>query len=114
MQSIRPKVIIGAVGFSLVAATCGAFGSGVLAASASTTGLSTVRINSGGPAMTDIAGFHWQADTGYVDGRTASTTANITNTRKPDLFRTNRYGMSAYHIPVTNGTYTVSLLEAET
>jgi hypothetical protein len=76
--------------------------------------LSTVRINSGGPALTDVSGYKWSADSYYVGGKVSSTTANIQDVAKQYVFRDDRYAMSAYHIPVVNGTYQVNLLEAET
>src|SRR3954466_12532186 len=84
------------------------------AVAATAPALSTVRINAGGPALTDSDGYNWKADVNFVGGKVASTTATITDTRKQYVCRDNRYGMTAYNIPVVNGTYDVSLLEAET
>src|SRR3954467_7529802 len=67
---------------------------GAFSASAAT--LSTVRINTGGPALTDIDGYSWKADVNFVGGKVASTTAIIADTRKQYVCRDNRYGMTAY------------------
>ena len=64
--------------------------------------------------MTDVDGNKWQADTEYVGGHTSTTTDSVDSTRKQYVFHDDRYGMSAYRIPVVNGTYDVTLLEAET
>src|SRR3954452_9905118 len=111
MHSIRPKFVTAIVGISLLSGAGGVVGSGLLSAAATT--LSTVRINAGGPAVVDGDGNHWVADTDYVGGKTSTTTATIANTRKTAAFRDMRFDVSAYHIPVVNGTYDVNLLEAE-
>jgi hypothetical protein len=90
---------------------------GVLAGSAVTavTSAATAKIliNTGGAAVTDVDGNHWQADAYSTGGQTSSTTATVSGTQYQSVFQNDRYGMSAYRIPVTNGTYTVKLLEAE-
>jgi hypothetical protein len=78
---------------------------------ASTTGL---YINAGGPALTDGWGTSWHADSGFVGGRTYTTTAPLrSDVQQQALFQSERYGMTAYRLAVPNGTYTVKLLEAE-
>jgi hypothetical protein len=74
---------------------------------------STVRINSGGAAVTDVEGHRWQADSSYVGGQTASTTAAIAGSPKQQILQNERFGMSAYRIPVANASYKVTLLESE-
>jgi hypothetical protein len=84
------------------------------ALTASTSAAATkILINSGGSAVTDADGNHWQADTYYTGGQTSSTSATVSGSRYQNVFQNDRFGVSAYHVPVTNGTYTVKLLEAE-
>jgi hypothetical protein len=75
--------------------------------------LSTVRINAGGAAVTDDDGNAWSADTGFVGGKVGTTSTKVSGTNKQGVFRDERFGMTAYRIPVTNGTYEVRLLESE-
>jgi hypothetical protein len=72
-----------------------------------------IRINAGGAAAVDDDGSAWGADTGFVGGNVGTTRTAVSGTRKQDVFRNERYGMSAYRIPVANGTYEVRLLESE-
>jgi hypothetical protein len=76
-----------------------------------------LRINSGGPTLTDSAGSVWQADTGYSGGYVFSTTATITAaTGDPRLYQNLRYnsGTLQYNLTqIPNGTYTVRLYFAE-
>src|SRR4051812_32369909 len=76
--------------------------------------LSSLHINAGGPGLTEADGSRWQADTGFVGGKVSSTTSPVQNTTKTHVAQTDRYAMSAYRIPVVNGKYAVTLLEAET
>jgi alpha-galactosidase len=66
--------------------------------------------------FTDADGNVWEADHGFADGMTEQRDDNlpIANTRNPALYRTERYGMSAFSLPLTNGKYTVKLHFAET
>jgi len=77
----------------------------------------TLRVNAGGPSITDANGNVWQADVGYNGGYTYSTTATITaNTGDPRLLQTEHYnsGNLQYNFTnVPNGTYTVNLYFAE-
>ena len=64
--------------------------------------------------MKDSEGNEWLADEGYADGDTYEVDdAQITNTTDQALYRTERYGMTAYNFLVPNGKYTVKLLFAE-
>jgi protocatechuate 3,4-dioxygenase beta subunit len=77
-----------------------------------------VRINAGGPAITDANGNTWQADTGYSANTLAfSTTSNvIANTGDPRLYQTERYASDVVQYSFSNlpnGTYTVNLHFAE-
>jgi len=78
------------------------------------TGGSTVRVNSGGPAYTDTAGNVWSADTGFTGGVTYANTNSIAGTADPTLYHSERYGAFQYALPVTNGSYSVTLKFAET
>lgn len=86
----------------------------------------TILINAGGPAYTDSAGQSWAADTDFVGGATTSRTNPIADSltlgrvavagaTDAAVYDTERWGMSAYQIPVSAaGTYRVRLHEAET
>lgn len=82
----------------------------------STTEAIPFRMNTGGAAFTDSAGAAWKADA-YFTGGTAvlrSATLAIANTTIPQIYQAERWGMSAYNIPVANGTYAYRLHFAET
>src|SRR3954453_15051024 len=111
MRSKRLTIVAQFAGSSvLLASVC--LG-GMAAFSASAASLSTVHINAGGAAVTDADGVQWKADTGFTGGKLSSTTAAIASTAKQPVFRDMRFGVSAYRIPVVNGTYDVTLAEAE-
>jgi len=64
--------------------------------------------------MTDSEGNVWVADEGFADGEAyQADDAQVANTKDPELYRSERYGLSAYDFGVPNGTYTVKLLFAE-
>ena len=66
--------------------------------------------------FTDADGNVWQADHGFADGQTEQRDENlpVANTKNPALYRTERYGMTAFSLPLANGKYTVKLHFAET
>lgn len=74
-----------------------------------------VRINCGATEkLTDSEGSVWLPDEGFADGNPYQVDdAQITNTKDPEIFRTERYSMSGYNFGVPNGKYTVKLLFAE-
>ncbi len=74
-----------------------------------------VRINCGATdKLTDSKGNVWMPDEGFADGNPYEVEgARITGTKDPEIFRTERYSMSAYNFGVPNGKYTVKLLFAE-
>ena len=77
----------------------------------------TIRIKAGSPApFTDAEGNLWEADHGFTDGEMAARADDlaIANTKDPGLYRTERYGMTAFLLPLANGKYTVKLHFAET
>ncbi len=69
-----------------------------------------IRINAGGPAVTDSAGVSWSADQ-YFSAASASnlTTSETIPAGLPAFLSTKRYGTFSYTIPVPDGAYTVSL-----
>ncbi len=74
-----------------------------------------IRINAGSSHdYVDPEGNIWSADKYYDTGRTYFTTANISNTDKPELYRSERYSpRMAYEIPVGKGIFLVSLCFSE-
>jgi alpha-galactosidase len=76
-----------------------------------------IRIKAGvATPFTDADGNVWQADHGFADGQTEQRDENlpVANTKNPALYRTERYGMTAFSLPLANGKYTVKLHFAET
>jgi len=79
-------------------------------------------LNCGGPAYTATDGTRYLADQeysfegcfGFVGGSAHSTPANITGTSDPELYRTERRGVSQYKFDLPNGFYEVTLRFAET
>jgi parallel beta-helix repeat protein len=83
-------------------------------ASAATAAPWALRINSGGPSLTDSAGRPWIADRYYAGGTAATTGMQDSNTTDPALYVDERYGMTGYNIPVpAAGIYNVTLHLAE-
>lgn len=74
---------------------------------------SVIAVNAGGQNYTDQAGNLWQADYGFSSGQTYSTQTTITGTSDPTLYQTERFSLSGYFFPISNGTYTVVLKFAE-
>jgi hypothetical protein len=75
-------------------------------------GFSGIRVNCGGPSITDSLGRVWSAD----DQRSRSiTTAPIASTSDPAIYQKESWSMGplAYQFSVPNGTYTVKLKFAE-
>lgn len=74
-----------------------------------------VRINCGATQkMTDSEGNIWFGDEGFADGDPYEVDdAQIANTKDPEMYRSERYGMDSYNFGVPNGQYTVKLLFAE-
>ncbi len=75
-----------------------------------------LRVEAGGSAdYTDSAGNVWDADNGFSGGTTIDRgNISISNTQDARIYQTERYGMSGYGIPVTNGAYHLKLHFAET
>lgn len=74
------------------------------------------RMNSGAGAYTDGSGQKWNTDQYFVSqkqGGTYSTTSTIAGTSNSAMYKTERWGISSYNIPVANGTYNLRLHFAE-
>jgi hypothetical protein len=77
----------------------------------------TIRISAGAStSYTNSDGEVWLADQGFVDGDTTERASDlpIANTKDPIIYRTERYGMTAFSYKLPNGKYTVKLHFAET
>jgi hypothetical protein len=75
-----------------------------------------MRIDAGSSAaVRDPEGNTWFADSGFVGGETADRgRVHIKNTDFPEVYQTERYGMSLWRTELPNGNYTVRLHFAET
>lgn len=80
-----------------------------------TTHRSIVRINCGGPAVTDKLGQVWSADTNFVGGAAMTyDTETVSGAKDVALFQSQRCAPTLiYRIPVSNGDYEVTLRFAE-
>jgi len=65
---------------------------------------------------TDGEGLVWTPDQGFSESKTAirESTLQIHHTTSPEVYRTERYNMERYMLPVDPGTYTIHLHFAET
>lgn len=82
-----------------------------------------IGINAGGPAYIDVTGRHWQADRAYTPGSAGYIASGQTGTYaigRPihatdddPLYRSERWGLSAYRFDVPNGLYRIELKFAE-
>jgi hypothetical protein len=77
-----------------------------------------IRINAGAEeAITDAKGGKWSADTGFSTGEGVEEggtmdrtgTLEIKGTDRPEIYMTERYGMSYYSFKVPNGKYQLKL-----
>jgi hypothetical protein len=75
-----------------------------------------IRVNAGSATnVLDHLGNVWAADNGFTGGTTVNRgNIGIAGTLDPVLFRTERYGMTAFSKAVPNGFYKVNLYFAET
>jgi hypothetical protein len=71
----------------------------------------TIRIKAGAEApLTDSQGVRWAADTGFDEGNTEDRPdLQVTGTRTPELYRSERYSMTSYSLKVPNGAYLLKL-----
>ena len=76
----------------------------------------SVRIKAGSSEpIVDHDGNLWLPDQGFADGKTIERPhLAIVNTTDPELYRSERYGMTSFSYPVPNGKYLVKLHFAET
>jgi hypothetical protein len=73
-------------------------------------------LNCGSSQAYTGGGINYQADTNtsiVTGGQSYSVTASIAGTTDIPLYQSERYSMSAYRIPIPNGTYDVTLKFAE-
>jgi Malectin domain len=75
-----------------------------------------VRIKAGSSTnVTDADGNVWLADTGFEEGETVERPdAAIVDSKSPQLYRSEHWGMSSFTYTVPNGKYTVKLHFCET
>lgn len=87
-----------------------------LGAASLTVAAEAVRIRAGTSAKhTDENGVVWLADQGFNGGDTIDRTGIVVaNTKTPSLYTAERYSMSSFTWPLSNGKYTVKLHFAET
>ena len=125
--SIQPNLsglAAGTYSGSVTVSAAGAAGSPAtiavtLVVSAASTPQPLISINCGGSAMTASDGTQWAADNYYTGGDQLYTSYAINGANPQDYYlyrsaRSGLYGDFSYAIPVPNGSYTVSLLFAET
>ncbi len=86
----------------------------VFGATAGDAAVRSLNIDSGGAGVTASDGTVWSADTGFSGGRIGKTGDSVTSSNDAGVVRNYRYGMSAYKVPVANGTYKVTFVMAET
>ncbi|MCK5210621.1 MAG: hypothetical protein KAQ79_21460, partial [Cyclobacteriaceae bacterium] len=75
------------------------------------------RINCGSTeSYTDGNGTIWAADQGFSESKTVTreSTLKIHSTASPEVYRTERYNLDSYTLPVKPGTYTIHLHFAQT
>jgi hypothetical protein len=70
-------------------------------------------VNAGGTPYTDASGNAWSGDTDFIGGNTSVTNSTVAGTNASPLYQTCRWGGFTYQIPVSNGSYTVTLKFAE-
>ncbi|MGB3588339.1 MAG: malectin domain-containing carbohydrate-binding protein, partial [Tunicatimonas sp.] len=70
-------------------------------------------INSGGAAYTADDGTEFTADQLVSGGKTYKSNAGISGTTDDFVYQSERYGNFTYQLPVSNGTYEITLLLAE-
>lgn len=71
------------------------------------------RVNAGGATFIDSALHFWSADTQFLGGNQASTSAAITGTSDQTLYKSERWGNFTYTFNVPPGSYQVTLKFAE-
>jgi hypothetical protein len=86
----------------------------VFGASAGDAAVPSLNIDAGGAGIASSDGTVWSADTGFTGGKIGKTSDSVSSSDDAGVVRNYRYGMSAYKVPVANGTYKVTFAMAET
>jgi len=77
--------------------------------------LPSIRINAGIGAVKDSTGVAWIEDTGFVGGDVIDRPdIQITNTKQPEIYRSEHYSMESFNQKLPNGKYQVKLHFCET
>ena len=89
---------------------------GGMAMPAAATPVPPVRIKAGTTnIITDADGNTWLPDQGFTEGETVERSdAAIVDSKSPQIYRSEHWGMSAFDFPVPNGKYIVKLHFCET
>jgi Malectin domain len=93
-----------------------AMGGMAMPAAASASVTPPVRIKAGSSTnVTDADGNVWLPDQGFTEGETVERAdAAIVDSKSPQIYRSEHWGMSAFDYPVPNGKYIVKLHFCET
>ena len=70
-------------------------------------------VNAGGSEFTASNGIKYLSDRNYTGGKTYKTSSSISNTSDDILYKSERLGNFSYNVPVSNGTYEVTVRLAE-
>lgn len=74
----------------------------------------SIRINAGGDEFVDFQGNSWEADQFFSGGSTYHAGSKpISDTLNDEIYRSERYGIFEYEIPVDAGEYEILLHFAE-
>jgi hypothetical protein len=105
----RTLAVAGVTSALVVAGLTSVFG-----ATAGDAAVPSLNIDAGGSGLTASDGTVWAADSGFTGGKIGKTSDSINGSDAAAVVRNYRYGMSAYKVPVANGTYQVTFVMAET
>lgn len=83
------------------------------AAATATVSRPVFAMSSGGSQYTDATGLVYKADANFSGGSAGTTSVAINGTTDDILYQTERWGASAYSIPLANGNYNLTLKFAE-
>lgn len=86
----------------------------VFGATAGDAAVVSLNIDAGGSGLTASDGTVWAPDKGFTGGKIGKTSDSIAGEDSAAVVKNYRYGMSAYKLPVANGTYKVTFVMAET
>lgn len=77
--------------------------------------LPTIRINAGAGGVKDSSGVEWLAESGFTGGDIIERPdLPITNTKQPEIYRSEHYAMESFTQKLPNGKYQVKLHFCET